>query len=427
MRRVVITGMGAVCCLGTDVPTFWRRLIAGESGIAPIERFDPSGLRNNRAGEVKGWDSAALMPEGPRDVDLATQFCLVATREALQDRGTALVEETALRAGAVLSTNFGGAEAWEGFAHSISSRSAGVSPAAPEVRVGQASPPVLAGGTPALREDLWREFTFHSALGHVCSHFGLRGPRSVLSLSCSSGVAAMGQAFDLIRLGRADLMVAGGHDSLSISSLAGLSALHTITPDEIRPFDARRNGTLFGEGAAMLVLEEYEHAKARGATVHAVMLGYGLNNNAYHLTAPDKGGAGMAEVLRMAFRDAGVPTDSIDYVSAHGTGTEYHDPAETQAIKSVLGERAYAIPVSSIKAATSHIMGGAGSLEVIAAVLAMRDGVVPPTLNWAERDPECDLDYVPNEARRVEVDVALSNAMGLGGHNACVLVGRVDG
>lgn len=232
----------------------------------------------------------------------------------------------------------------------------------------------------------------------------------------------MGQAADLIRVGRADLMVAGGHDSLSISSLAGLSSLRTITPDEIRPFDARRNGTIFGEGAAMLVLEEYEHARARGANIYAEVLGYGLNNNAYHLTAPDKGGAGMAEVLRMAFRDAGVSTDSIDYINAHGTGTAYHDPAETQAIKAVLGDHAYTIPVSSIKAATSHIMGGAGSLEVIATVLAMRDGVVPPTLNYAERDPECDLDYVPNEAREHKVQTALSISAGIGGSNAVVML-----
>jgi len=272
---------------------------------------------------------------------------------------------------------------------------------------------------------LWREFGFHEAAHHVCNHYALRGPRSVLSLSCASSVAAIGQASDIIRLGRAEVMIAGGHDSLSISSLAGLSALRTITPDEIRPFDARRNGTIFGEGAAMLVLEDYEHASRRGANIYAEVLGYGLNNNAYHLTAPDKGGAGMAAVLQAAFRDAHVAPDSVDYINAHGTGTHHHDPAETQAIKSVLSEHAYAIPVSSIKAATSHIMGGAGSLEVIATLLAMRDGVVPPTLNYGEPDPECDLDYVPNTAREHAVHMAISISAGIGGSNTAVIVKKV--
>lgn len=398
MRRVVVTGVGAVCCLGTNVPTFWRRLVAGESGIAPIKRFDPTGLRNERAGEIKGWAFRAVMPEGQQDADLATQYALVATREALQDAGIDPGAESPERAGAVLSTNFGGASSWECFARTSD------------------------GGE---RGHSWREFSFHEAAHHVCNHYALRGPRSVLSLSCASGVAAIGQASDIIRLGRADVMIAGGHDSLSISSLAGLSALRTITPDEIRPFDARRNGTIFGEGAAMLVLEDYEHASRRGANIYAEVLGYGLNNNAYHLTAPDKGGAGMAAVLQMAFRDARVTPDSIDYINAHGTGTQYHDLAETQAIKSVFGERAYSVPVSSIKAATSHIMGGAGSLEVIATVLAMRDGIVPPTLNYGEPDPGCDLDYVPNAAREHTVRRAISISAGIGGSNAAVIVKKV--
>ena len=219
-------------------------------------------------------------------------------------------------------------------------------------------------------------------------------------------------------------MLAGGHDTLSYSSLAGLSILRTITADRIRPFDKRRNGTIFGEGAAMLVLEELEHARARGAPILAELLGYGVNNNAYHLTAPDKGGEGLRHVLEAALADARVTADQLDYINAHGTGTSYHDVAETIAIKTALGDHAYRIPVSSIKAATGHIMGGAGALEAIVTILAMRHGVIPPTLNYGEADPDCDLDYVPNEARAHDVNLAASVSSGIGGNNAAVVLGR---
>jgi len=258
----------------------------------------------------------------------------------------------------------------------------------------------------------------------IAERWNLRGPATTLSLSCSSSAAATGLALDLIRAGRADVILAGGHDTISYSSLAGLSILRTITADEIRPFDKRRNGTIFGEGAAMVVLEELEHARARGAPISAELLGYGLNNNAYHLTAPDKGGEGLRHVLEAALRDAHVAADQLDYINAHGTGTPYHDVAETVAIKTALGDHAYRIPVSSIKAATGHIMAGAGALEAIATILAMRDGVVPPTLNYDEADPNCDLDYVPNEARAHRVKIAASVSSGIGGNNAAVVLGR---
>jgi 3-oxoacyl-[acyl-carrier-protein] synthase II len=230
----------------------------------------------------------------------------------------------------------------------------------------------------------------------IAERWDLRGPATTLSLSCSSGAAAMGLALDLIRAGRADVMLAGGHDTLSYSSLAGLSILRTITAEQIRPFDKRRSGTIFGEGAAMLVLEEREHAQARDA-------------------------------LEAALADAGVAADALDYINAHGTGTPYHDVAETVAIKTALGDHAYNIPVSSIKAATGHIMAGAGALEAIVTILAMRDGVVPPTLNYGEPDPDCDLDYVPNESRAHPVRVAASISSGIGGNNAAVVLQREAG
>jgi 3-oxoacyl-(acyl-carrier-protein) synthase len=382
--------------MGHDVPSFWRKLIAGEGGIGPITKFDTTGYRNNLGGQVWDWDFAAYDLGDPDSMDEATQFALVAAREALSDArldspGAASYDP--LRAGAVLSTNFGGASSWERFC---------------ATRDGHA----------------FREFAFDTACRHVGERFGLRGPSTLLSISCASGAAAIGTAFDLIRYGHADLMIAGGHDSLSHSSLSGLSILRTVSPTMIRPFDARRDGTLFGEGAATVVLEPLERARDRGATIYGEVAGYWQNNNAYHLTAPDKEGEGMVRIIVRALEDAGVAPDELDYINAHGTGTQYHDPTEVKAIKTVLGDHAYAIPVSSIKGAVTHIMGGAGTIEAIATLLAMRDSTVPPTINYGEPDPECDLDCVPNEARAHPVTCALSISAGIGGSNAAVVLRR---
>lgn len=390
MRRVVVTGMGAVTCLGRSVEATWRGLIENRSGLSRIEKFDPSGLRNEVAGEVKGVF--------PGDGDPAGRFALAACEEAVQAAGLNDSQNEPDRAGVICSTNFGGADSWEKW---VACR-----------RDGEGDPADLA------------QFDFAVPCRLIAERWNLRGPATTLSLSCSSSAAAMGLALDLIRAGRADVMLAGGHDTLSYSSLAGLSILRTITTDEIRPFDKRRSGTIFGEGAAMLVLEEIEHARARGAPIIAELLGYGVNNNAYHFTAPDKGGEGLRHVLEAALDDARVAADQLDYINAHGTGTPYHDVAETVAIKTALGDHAHRIPVSSIKAATGHVMAGAGALESIVTILAMRDGVVPPTLNYGEADPDCDLDYVPNEARAHDVKIAASVSSGIGGNNAAVVLGR---
>jgi 3-oxoacyl-[acyl-carrier-protein] synthase II len=393
MRRVVVTGMGAVTCLGHSVEETWRALVEGRSGLGRIEKFDPTGLRNEAAGEVKGLAADGADPAG--------RFALMASEEALVAAGLAAGLGEPERGGVICSTNFGGADSWERWVASA--------------REGRADPGALAGSD------------FAAPCRMIAERRGLRGPATTLSLSCSSSAAAMGLALDLIRADRADVMLAGGHDTLSYSSLAGLSILRTITAEQIRPFDKRRSGTIFGEGAAMLVLEEREHAQARGAPILAELLGYAVNNNAYHLTAPDKGGEGLRHALEGALADAGVAADALDYINAHGTGTPYHDVAETVAIKAALGDHAYRIPVSSIKAATGHIMAGAGALEAIATVLAMRDGVVPPTLNYGEPDPDCDLDYVPNEARAHPVNVAASISSGIGGNNAAVVLRRGAG
>ena len=271
-----------------------------------------------------------------------------------------------------------------------------------------------------------RQFQFHAAAEYVKSKLGLRGITATLSNSCSSGASAIGMAFDLVRLGHAPVIVAGGHDSLGLSSLSGLSILRTITAEKCRPFDKNRSGTIFGEGAGMVVLEELEHAKAREAKIYAEVLGYALNNNAYHLTAPDRGGEGMERVIRQAIANAGISAAELDYINAHGTGTQYHDPAEVQAIKAVLGDHAYRIPVSSIKGATSHTMGAAGAIELIATMLAMREGMVPPTVNYQTPDPECDLDVVPNKAKQWTIRTAMSISAGIGGNNAAIIIRAIE-
>jgi len=394
MRRAAITGLGAVTCMGHDVPSFWRKLIAGEGGITPITKFDTTGYRNNLAGVVTDWDFGRWGLGPGEGIDEATQFALAASKEALADAGIEPGSFCPLRAGIVFSTNFGGATSWEDF-----------------VAKGN-------GGR-------FREVEFGRSLHHTAELFGFRGPSTLLSISCASGGAAMGVAFDMIRHGQADVMLAGGHDSLSPSSLSGLSILRTVSPTMIRPFDARRDGTLFGEGAAAIVLEEYDRARQRGASIYGEMLGYWQNNNAYHMTAPDKEGEGMVRVLARALEDAGVGPQELDYINAHGTGTKYHDATEVKAIKQVLGRHAYEIPVSSIKGAVTHIMGGAGIIEAIATILAMRDSVVPPTINYGEPDPECDLDHVPNQAKEWPVKCAASVSAGIGGSNSCVVLGRM--
>ena len=474
MRRVVITGLGAVTPLGHDVPTFWSNLIAGKRGLGPLTKFDATGLRNNMAGEVHDWsfDPAAFgLASAPDD---ATQFLLTAAREALADAGLLAavppprpkrLEETQgeggrggeahgargeATIGAVLSTNFGGAASWEIFAQAVA-----VPPSSPATagRAGRGGQ----GGEEAVA--FFHEFAFHTALDHLCAVFGLRGPCSLLSIACASGTAAIGQAFDMIRYGRADIMLAGGHDCLALSPIAGLSILRTMSTDDILPFSKNRSGTLFGEGAGIVVLEEYEHALARDlvvspsspatagragrggqggedavggeAAIYCEVLGSWQNNNAYHLTAPDPGGKGMTRVLAEAIRDAGITPAEIGYINAHGTGTEYHDPEETLAIKNILGAHAYEIGVSSIKGATAHLMGAAGAVEAVATAKALETGILPPTISDGVADEECDLDYILGEARQEQVNCANRAALcaasisaGVGGSNACLVVCR---
>ncbi len=392
--RIFLSGVGVISPLGLDADTFWRRLIAGESGIGPLSKLPTEGLRNSNGGEVRDFEWNRYGADG--DCDEASAFAYAAAFDAARDAG--LTDAERARAGLIFATNFGGAASWEACCDIA--------------RDGDSDPETFA------------QFLPDHAVTYTVNRWNSEAPRATLSNACSSGTHAIGLAADWIRLGRCEIAIAGGFDGLGISTLAGLSILRTISPDQIRPFDARRNGTIFGEGAAMVVLESEASLQKRGALPIAKFLGWSVSNNAHHLTAPDKGGAGLALAMRKALQNAQVDAAQIDYINAHGTGTQYNDVAETEAIKTVFGERAREIAISSIKAATSHLMGAAGAIEAIACALALRDGVLPPTLNLEEPDEKCDLDYIPLQAREQPIEFALSNSSGIGGNNASLILKR---
>ena len=387
--------MGIISPLGLEVNTFWQNLITNQTGIAPLTKLPTDGLRNSSGGEVRGFDWNQYGEDG--DCDEASQFAYAAALEAAHN--AALNDEQRARAGLVFATNFGGAASWE------------------------ACCDIAREGD--IDAETFAQFLPDDAVNYTAKRFDSSGPRATLSNACSSGAHAIGLAADWIRLGRCDICVAGGFDGLGVSTLAGLSILRTISPDEIRPFDARRNGTIFGEGAALVVLESETSMRARRATPIAQFMGWSVTNNAHHLTAPDKNGAGLALAMKNALANANIQPSQIDYINAHGTGTQYNDVAETEGIKTVFGSHAGNLAISSIKAATSHLMGAAGSIEAIATALALRDGILPPTLNLEENDENCDLDYVPLHARKREIEFALSNSSGIGGNNASLILKKV--
>ncbi len=401
MTRIVVTGMGVTAPLGLGVARVWEALCRGESGIRDLTRFDARDFPYTRGGEIRDF---RLPPEaGPagESADLATQFMLAAAEEAIRDGGLDHAASALADTGVVLSTNFGGILSGEKIM-------------AERLGKGQA------------RIADFDEFLFQTCADRVATHWRLGGPRSVLSLSCASGTAAIGYGMDLIRCGRATAVLTGGYDALSRFAWSGLSALRTMTKDAVRPFDKNRSGTIFSEGAGALLIEDEKSAKRRGARIYAEAAGYGANNNAFHMTAPAREGAGSAAVMRMALNDAGMKPEEIDHLNAHGTGTKPNDVTETQAIKAVFGAHAFRMPITSIKSSAGHMMGAAGSLEAIASVLSIRDGVIPPTTNYRDPDPECDLPCVTNEKREMNIRSVLSNSAGIGGCNAAVIFRRMD-
>jgi len=399
--QIVVTGMGVVSPLATGVKMFWRGLCQGKNGIGRITRFDPTGFRFTQAGEVGTFQLPDDLKTGDQPVDLGTQFMLVAAAEAVRE---ARLDDTSADRngiGVAVSTNFGGILSGEAVLRQV-------------------------GGTGEATADDFREYLFQTCADRVAGKWGFAVPRATLSLACASGTAALAYGCDLIRNGRATAVLTGGYDVLSEFAWSGLSALRTMSADAVRPFDKRRDGTIFSEGAAALIIEDRERAEARGAPIHAILAGSGTNNNGYHLTAPAKEGEGSATVMRMALDDAQLQPGDIDHINAHGTGTVPNDVTETQAIKNVFGKHAPRIPVTSIKSMIGHMMGAAGSAEAIASVLALRDGVIPPTINYAEPDPLCDLDTVTCAARKAPLHSVLSNSAGIGGCNAAVIFRRAE-
>jgi 3-oxoacyl-[acyl-carrier-protein] synthase II len=407
MRRVVVTGLGAVTPLGLDAQTTWDAAVAGRSGVDWIRSFDASDFPVRIASEVKDFEPEAVVgPKDARRLERNVVLAVAASREAWADAGVEGVDPA--RAGILVGSAIGGVI---GILEQDGVRR--------ERGHDRVSPWFL----PNVLVD--------SATGQIAIDLGLRGPNYAPVSACATGSHAVGEGAETIRRGDADVILAGGTEAcMHPVILAGFCAMRGLVAEDedptraSRPFDATRAGFVMGEGACVMVLEELERAVARGARIYAEVLGYGTSNDAHHMAQPDPGSVGVAEMMRAALKSTGVDRERVGYINAHGTSTPYNDKAETQAIKVVFGSHAYDLAVSSTKSVLGHLFGAAGAVEAMMCVRALHEGVLPPTINYRNPDPDCDLDYVPNEARRVRVDVALSNAMGLGGHNACVLLGR---
>ena len=406
-RRVVVTGMGAVTPLGNDAETFWENLTAGKSGAAEITAFDHSPFLVHFACELKDFDPTTWIEKRTaRRMDRFAQMVLAAARMAEDDSGIEIEPETD-RIGVSVATGIGGLQSFQECYDTLLQRG-------PD-RVNPFSIPAIIPNMGAA----W-----------VSMQLGTRGPLSSQCTACAASNMAIGEAVDAIRLGRADAMLAGGTEAgITPVGIGGFAAMRALSrrndaPEEAsRPFDAERDGFVMGEAGAIIVLEELEHAQKRGAKIYAELAGYGVSSDARHITEPDPTGKHPARAMHMAMDDAGVNPDEIDYINAHGTSTPLGDASETRVIKIALGEeKAYKTPISSTKGATGHCLGGSGAIEAIISILAVQRNVVPPTINYEVPDPECDLDYIPNESRETQVDVALSNNFGFGGHNACLVV-----
>jgi 3-oxoacyl-[acyl-carrier-protein] synthase II len=408
-RRVVITGLGLATPLGVGLDNVWERIVAGQSGVGPITRFDASAHDTRIAAEVRDFKPEDFISgKELRRMDLFIQYALAATKIAVQDAGLDLTKEDAERVGVIVGTGLGGLPTLEKYHSILLERGPG--------RISPFFIPMLIA---------------NEAPGNIAIHYGIKGPNLSIVTACATGAHCIGDACRVIQYGDADVMVAGGTEAnLTPLTVGGFNALKALSvrndaPEKAsRPFDKERDGFVIGEGAGIVIIEELEHARARGARIYAEVAGYGYNGDAYHITAPCPDGDGSIRCMRMALRDAGVGPDAVDYINAHGTSTDLNDSSETIAIKQVFGRRAYAIPVSSTKSMIGHLLGAAGAVEAIFTVLSIRDQVCPPTINYEHPDPECDLDYVPNTARKHKIDFAISNSFGFGGTNAVLAFKR---
>jgi 3-oxoacyl-[acyl-carrier-protein] synthase II len=412
-RRVVVTGMGVLSPLGHSVKQTWEAITAGQSGVGPITHFDPANYLVKIAAEVKNWDPASVMPaKEVRRRDRYQQFILAAAKEAATEAGFQVAEENRARSGVIIGSAVGGVESYFEQANLLF-----------ETKDPRRITPF---GIPMLM--------VNGGSDMVSIEYGAMGPSYVPVSACATGADCIGHAFDLIRLGRLDQTLAGGGEApiiaIGIAAFDRVGACSRQNDDPThasRPFDKNRTGLVFGEGAAVLVLEELEHAKARGANILAEIVGYGTTSDAFHVTAPDPEAKGATIAIHQALDDAKMTPKDIHYISAHGTATALNDVMETKAVKNVFGEHAYKVPMSSTKSMTGHGMGATAAMETVFSVLAIRDQVAPPTMNFEEADPECDLDCVPNQARPMPISCVMSNSFGFGGHNVSLIFKRFDG
>ena len=404
-RRVVVTGLGAVTPLGIGVEDTWKNIKEGKSGVVKITKFDASNLPSQIAGEVKNFKPEEFMPAKLTSrIDTFIQYAIAATRMALEDAGLPL-NDLGDEVGVIIGVGMGGVGLIEHYTRVLDERG--------YRRVTPFFIPMIIP---------------NMAAGQVAILFGAKGPNTAVCTACAAGNHAIGEAFRLIREGKVKAMICGGTESiitpLCVAGFSVMKALSTRNdePEKAsRPFDAERDGFVIAEGCGILILEDLENAQKRGAKIYAELIGYGLNADAYHMTAPSPDGEGAARCMEIALKDAGISAGEVDYINAHGTSTPLNDAAETKAIKKVFKDHAYKLMVSSTKSMTGHLLGGAGGLEAIITVLSLYEGIVPPTINLENPDPECDLDYVPNQARKADIKVALSNAFGFGGTNACLV------
>jgi 3-oxoacyl-[acyl-carrier-protein] synthase II len=412
-NRVVITGLGIISPLGNDVSTLWRALKDGKSGVGTITSFDATGFDSRIAGEVKGFDPRlyGMSFKDVKRMDKFAQYAVAAAKQAIESSGLDLNKEDKERIGALVGSGIGSLYTIE-----------------------EELKNMLHKGPSRMSPFLIPMLIVNEASGQVAIIFGLKGPNSCVATACASGSHAIGDAFRILERGDADVMVAGGTESCIVATgvggfcaLKGLSTRNNEPEKASRPFDKERDGFVMAEGCGLVVLETLEHARERKAEICAEIVGYGMSCDAYHITAPDPEGDGAMRAMKIALKDANINPEDLDYINAHGTSTKLNDKIETLAIKKALGAHAKKVMVSSTKSMTGHLLGAAGGVEFVICCLAIRDNIVPPTINYEYPDPDCDLDYVPNIARKTKVNISMSNSLGFGGHNATLIVRRFKG
>ena len=405
LHRVVVTGLGAITPIGNTVEEYLTGLTSGRNGVAPITLFDATNHACRFAAEVKDFDPTGLLePKESKRWDRFSKFGVIAAKQAIANAGLSINSSNASKVGVIIGSGVGGLLTMESQSHVLANKGPG--------RVSPFTVPMMIP---------------NMATGLAAIALGAKGPSSAVSTACAAGSNAIGDAFRILQLGKADAIVCGGAEAsitpLGVAGFASAKALSFRNDDPTsasRPFDAERDGFVIGEGSGVLVLETLAHAQARSATIHAEIIGYGTTCDAHHITSPTPGGLGGAEAIRLAIQDGKINHSDIDYINAHGTSTPANDSNETSAIKNVLGDRAKQIAISSTKSMTGHLLGGSGGIEAVACVLSITNGFIPPTINYTNPDPNCDLDYVPNTARDEKIRVALSNSFGFGGHNVCL-------